>query len=325
MSLSTKILITIVAIFAVSIGGFVLYKLYENNKQLAAIQQSLIESKQLLDNISRAQSQYASKDDIDAFAKQQNINLAVVQKDLDALDAKIQGIGSLSVITTGQNSTNLPSTSTTPNANPEVIPAGTDPYGYLSNEQKLSLNEKFSNVEVPFGEVGFSAWKDKPWDLTVAPRKYSVSSVLAVNNDGQHILYNKMSINTGGKDYEIKIDDNKFLEQYPTASFSWWNPRLFLQANGGVSLTSPPTAQFTPGIGMGIMSYGKTKQNPALTILTPGIGYSMPNKALEITLTPIAYNIGQLLPLTPNTYVGPVIQMNTKADITVGAGLSVGF
>jgi hypothetical protein len=327
MSLSTKILIAILAIVLLCAGGLIVFKEVESAKQVATIQQSIVDQKQLLDNILRAQSQFASKDDIAAYAKQQGINLDTIQKDLDSFHAQIQAINGITVISTGQTGNNVPSTTTTPRPDSPNIPSNSDPYGYLSNTQRLTLNEKFSNTEVPFGTVGFSAWQDKPWDIAIADRKYSITSVLGQDDSGKHYSYSKLAISTGGKTYDINIDDNKFMEENPTAKFSWLNPRLFMIANGGIGLsTTPVKGEFTPGVTVGLMSYGATKTNPTLSVLQLGVGYGTVNHTAEFSLSPVQYNIGQhLQPFLNNTFVGPVIQLNTKGNITAGAGLSVGF
>lgn len=328
ITLSTKISLIIgITIFIVlGVLGFFIYKQIEMSHQLNDMQKSLIETKQLADNISRAQTQYASKEDIESFAKQQNINLDVIKKDLGALNAQIQGINGVSIISTPQNNTNVPSTYITPNPEPSNTPNTSDPYGYLRNTAHLAINESFGDTSVPFGEVAFSAWKEKPWDITISKRKYSFTSVLGMDQNGRHYTYNKFAVIVNGKNYDLKIDENKFLEEYPKNTFSWFNPRLFMFANGGIGISQVPIkGEFTPGVAVGIMSYGQTKQNPTLSILQAGVGYGVANKTLEISVSPIQYNIGKNIPLMNNTYVGPVIQANTKGNIIVGAGLSVGF
>lgn len=326
MSLSTKILITVVAILLICTGGFIVFKQIESANRIRDIERSIVEQKQLLDNISRAQAQYASKEDIATFAKQQNINLDVIKKDLESLHANLQGISGVSVNSKGQNGSNIPSTNVTPRPNSPSIEPENNPYGYLTNAQHLELQEKFSNVDVPFGKVGFSAWKEKPWDLEVHPRKYSVTSVLGQDENGRHYMYNKFAIQTGGKTYDVKIDDNKFLEEYPQDKFHWFNPRLFMMANAGVGISQTPIkAEFTPGVAVGIMSYGKTKVNPTFSILQLGVGYGVVNKTVEFSVSPVQYNIGKNLPLMNNTYIGPNVQLNTKGNVTPGLGLSVGF
>lgn len=325
MSLSNKILIIVAIILTLSLGGFIAYKQIENAQKLENIQKSVVEQKQLLDNIVRAQSQYASKEDMELFAKQHNIDLAVIKKDLDALGAEIKGVGNVTVVSKPQIGNNIPSTNITPRPDPIPSDPINDPYGYKNNTQHLQLSEKFSNVEVPIGKVSFSAFHEKPWDFNITERKYSITSVLGQDDNGRFYSYAKFAIDTGGKTYDIKIDDSKFLEEYPKDKFRL-DPKLYIMANGGINVSQAPlTGEVTPGIALGIFSYGKTKLKPALSILQAGVGYGVVNKTVEFSLSPIQYNIGEQLPLINNTYIGPIFQINTKGNITPGAGISVGL
>jgi len=328
MSLSTKILLAIVAVVLLGLGGFIVLKQIQNAKTLTDIQTSIVEQKQLLDNITRAQSQYVSQQDLAIFAKQQNIDLSVIKKDLDTLNARVVAIGGIAVTSTGQTATSVPSTSTTERPDPPTTVAGQDPFGYLTHTQKLTINEKFSNIEVPFGEVGFSAWQDKPWDVKVEPRKYSVTSVLGQDENGKHYSYSKFAVQTGDKTYDIKIDENKFLEEVPSAKFSFWNPRLFMTAGGGVSLTQVPIqGSANAGATLGIMSYGQFKTTPSISVLQLGVVYETGSQKPAAIINPISFNIGGILPsgLANNTYLGPSMQVDLSGNVMVGGNVSIGF
>jgi len=326
MSLSNKILLAIIAAILICTGGFIVFKQLENAQTLSDIQHSLVEQKQLLDNVSRAQTQYASKEDIAAFAKQQNIDLSVIKKDLDTLNAQVQAISGITVASQGQVGRDIPSTGTTPR--PGAPSVANDPFGYMTHTQRLGLSETFSNIAVPFGEVGFSAWQANPWDITIEPRKYTVTSVLGQDDNGRHYSYSKFAIQTNGKTYDVKIDDNKFLEEAPTAKFSFWNPRLFLTAGGGVDMTQLPVkGSANAGVTLGVMSYGQTKPNPSISVLQVGVGYETGSQKPALIINPINFNVGGLLPagLANNTFVGPSMQIDLTGNVIAGGNVSIGF
>lgn len=101
----------------------------------------------------RSQSQYANKNDIINFIKENNVNLKAIQDDLNKLHAEINTINIVTAHSKGQLGSNIPSTGTgTSNPNP-INPANPDPHGYLKKEQTLALNENFSNVQLPIGKV----------------------------------------------------------------------------------------------------------------------------------------------------------------------------
>ncbi len=325
MSLSTKILVFIFGLVILCLGGFLIYKQIETANKIADIQNSIVAQKQLLDNITRAQSQYATKDDIDAFAQQHDVDLNVIKQDLATLNAEISAISNISITSTGQVNSNVPSTSTSPGTNTNAA-TGNDPYGYMKNTQNLQLTEKFSNTEIPIGEVSFSAWRDKPWDLKISERKYSITSVLGVDSQNKHTMYSKFSIQVDGKNYDAKIDSSQFLEQYPQSTFKWFNPRLFLGMDGNVNVSHLPIkGDFVPNLSIGIMSYGKFDNQPDLSILQVGAGYGVVSKELQISISPIQYNLGSNIPLMHNFYIGPTIQLGTSGDIGIGAGVRVGM
>ncbi len=317
------------AVVLLCAGGFIIFKQIENAKTLTDIQTSMVAQKQLLDNITRAQSQYVSQQDLTAFAKQQNIDLSVIQKDLDTLNAKVQAINGITVLSQGQTGSNISSTGSTPRPNPPAVVDGQDPYGYMTHTQRLTINEKFSNVEVPFGEIGFSSWQDKPWDIKIEPRKYSITSVLGVDENNKHYSYSKFAIQVNDKTYDVKIDDNKFEEEVPTAKFSFWNPRLFLTAGGGVNLTqvAPIQGSANAGVALGIMSYGQVKTTPAISVLQVGVGYETGTQKPAVVINPVNFNIGGIVPggLANNTYLGPSVQVDLAGNVLAGANVSIGF
>lgn len=331
MSLSSKILLFIFAILTVLTCGFIVYKQMENAKQLANIQTSLLAQKQLVDNISRAQAQYATKDDINNFAQQHDIDLNAIRQDLATLNAQVSAIGNFTVASNSQNATNISSTSTSPNPTPSKT--GPDPYGYLKNTQNLDINEQFTSadkkntIDVPFGTASFSAWKDKPWSLNVPQRKYSVTSVLGTDPNGRNYSYSKFAIIANGKTYDVAIDENKFLQEYPTAKFTLINPKLFLGLGGSVDFTAPPRGEMTPDISVSIASYGKTTTSPDMVFIQPGIGYGVISKTPQVTLSPIQFNIGKVISptLMNNTYLGPTIQVGTDGAVSAGAAIKVGL
>lgn len=329
--MSKLIQVLLVALTAVllCVIGFLLYKQASYAHQMTELSSSLTEQKQLLDNISRSQSQYASKDDIAAFAKSQNIALDVITNDLSSLGAKVEAINGITVISQGQTAGNLSSTTTIPRTDtPSPQDAVNNPYGYLTNAQRLSLNEDFTDKsQVPIGTVGFSAWKDKPWDIQILPRHYSITSVLGVDANGKHYNYNKFSIIVNDKPYDVKIDDNKFLEEAPSSTFSWWNPHLFLTAGGGMQFVTPVEGTVNGGATVGVMSYGQFKSNPSISILQVGVGYQTQSRRPAAVLNPIQFNMGKLLTggFIDNTYLGPSLQMDSAGKMAAGINLSVGL
>lgn len=324
-----KILVAIGAVLTVGTLIFIVYSIQQIKAQQTAIQSQLVEQKQLVDGIVRSQSQFASKEDIDKFAKDNNVNLKAIQDDLDKLNAQVTSINVVIASSTPQHGTNIPSTPPGPgnptNPNP-VDPTNPDPFGYMKEQQNLALNEEFGSVKVPFGKVGFSAWKKEPWSVDIGQRDYNLSTVVGTDENQRQYFYNKFSVTTGGKTYDVPIKTAMTKQEYPSPKFSWWNPRLLMGLDGGLNITHV-SGEFTPSVSVGVMSYGQYKTTPDLSILEVGAGYGTVNKTGQLVITPIAYNVGKnwFSPIMNNTYLGPSLQVGTDGSLGAGVGVRVGF
>lgn len=335
----TKILVGIGVVVTLGMLGLILYQQHELKTQQTAIQTQITQQQQLVDGIMRSSSQWATKGDLQTFADQNGINLKAIQDNLNQLNSQLASINVVTVDSNGQKQGSLPSSGQGP-ANPNTPPPttvactpggtatcpSTDPFGYQKAEQDFALNEDFGTLKVPFGSVGFSAWQQNPWSVNIPPREYNVDTVVGVDENQKQTIYNKFSVKVNGKDYEVPIKTATTKQQYPSPTWSWWNPRLLMGIDGGLNINHVQ-GEFTPHVSVGIMSYGQYKTTPDFSILEVGLGYGTVNKTAEVVITPVAYNIGKNLfsPLMNNTYIGPSVQIGTDGSIGVGAGLRVGF
>jgi hypothetical protein len=328
MSLSTKILLIIGAIATIGILGFIAFKQFEISNKQDAIEKQMVAQKDLIDGITRSQAQYASKGDIEKYIKENNVNLQAIKDDLDKLNASVSAVNVLIARSSGQTGTNIPSTGTgTTNPNP-VDPTDADPYGYMKREQKLTLNENFAGVAVPFGTAGFSAWQKFPWSVNIPPREYKLINVIGTDENQRMYVYNKFSIKVNDKEYDVKINSAETKQEFPEAKFSWFNPRLFLTTGGAVNFTQAPIqGSANLGVTIGLMSYGRYKTNPAISILQLGVGYQTGTQRPTAIINPINFNIGGIIPggLVNNTYIGPSVQIDTAGNVLAGANISLGF
>jgi hypothetical protein len=329
-----KILIAIATIVTFGAMGLIIYNQEQHKTQLAQIQSQIVAQQQLVDGIVRSQSSYATSTDLAKFASDNQINLQAIQDNLKTLNSQLAAINVVSASSTAQTTTNQASTGTGPaNPTPPTSVAcvngtcpNSDQYGFMKAEQQLALNEDFGTLKVPFGTVGFSAWQQNPWNTTIPPRVYNVDTVVGTDVNERQTFYNKFTVNVDGKTYTIPIAKATTEQQVPTASWSWWNPRLLMGLDGGININHVK-GEFTPSISLGIMSYGQYKTTPDFSILEVGFGYGAVNKTGEFVITPVAYNIGKKLfsPLMNNTYIGPSLQIGTDGSFGVSAGFRVGF
>jgi len=303
-----------------------------NNQQ--TMEKSMIEMKQLQDGIVRSQSKYVTKDGLERFAKNSNIDLKPIKKDLDKLDADLEGISTVLAKTPGHTVKNVASTETAPAEEEVELPValcsdGTDvtcpdTFGYHTNVQKLKLNEPFNDeVKVPLGEVEFRAWKEKPWSYEIKPREYSAVTVLSTDEEGRHIVHNKLTIKVDGEDHVIPINSSEFVEIYPEAKFGF-EPRLYLGVDGGIYVNDV-SLELAPNLQLAMFAYGQPRLPPELTFLGLGLGYMSQKNNVALMISPINYNVAQHLPFVENVYVGPSFTIDLKQQYSIMLGVRVGL
>lgn len=304
--------------------GFIIYKQIEISKRQEMIETRIVAEQQLIDGIVRSQSTWATKEDVEKFVTQNNVNLRAIQDDLDKLKAELTAVNVAMANSKGQIGTNIPSTGTgKPNPNP-VDPKNPDPYGYMKKQQNLSLEEDFGTIKVPFGSVGFSAWQEKPWNYEIKPREYNVATVVGTDENQRMYFYNKFTLKVDDKSYNIPIKTASTQQVYPEAKFSWFNPRLYAGMDVGVGV-APIKGEFTPNVNFQIMSYGRYKTQPDLSVLQLGLGYGINSARPQVVVTPVSYNVGKHIPFMNNTYFGPSVGVSTDGNVLIGAGLRFGL
>lgn len=324
MPLYQKILIWVGAVLVVGALGFIVYKQQQISERQTMIEQNIIAQKQLVDGIVRSQATWASREDIEKFIKDNGVNLRAIQDDLDKLHAEVSAVNVAVATSKGQTGTHMP-TKPGPNTNPNPVdPKNPDPYGYMKQQQTLALNEDFGSVKVPIGSVGFSAWQEKPWNYDIKQREYRATTVVGTDENQRQYFYNKFTVKVDNKEYALPITAATAEQVYPEAKFSWWNPRLYLGADGAIGL-NPVKGEFSPNVNLQVMSYGRYKTQPDWSILQVGAGYGTISQRPQLTITPVSYNIGKPIPLIHNTYIGPSISVGTDGNVFVGGGVRVGL
>src|SRR5690606_12010962 len=136
----------------------------------------------------------------------------------------LQGVQRLVIKSQGYIGTNIKSTSTETGTNKdgtEVVPPTVeckdgsvvtcpDTFGYLTKKQVLELNEPFGDKSVPIGNVGFSAWKQAPWDVNIHPREYSLTTVVSKNDNGKTNMHSRVSITSNGESIVVPINNANY-------------------------------------------------------------------------------------------------------------------
>jgi hypothetical protein len=332
MSTLNKVLITLGIIVTLGLLSFIVYQQHQISSKQDAIEKQVVLQKELNDKIVRAQAEYATRKDLENFIKNSGADLKEIQKDLNKLSADIVSANKVVVNSDGFKGDHIASSTTTnSNQNPTLpickdgtVCPNVDPYGYLTKQQNLKFTEAFGKDQVPIGEVGFSSWQDKPWNLNLSPRQYQLVTVVGEDENQRQYYYNKFSIRVDGKNYDVKINSSQTKQEVPEAKFSFWNPRLFLGVDGGLNLNQFK-GEWGPSLSVGLMSYGQFKNIPDFSILQLGLGYGVVENKLEVLFTPFAYNIGKHLPLTNNLYLGPSLIVDSSGHYSIMGSIRVGL
>lgn len=288
------------------------------------INESFVEQKKLSNSVVRSESTYATNKEIDDLIKSKNFSIEELKEELSKLRAELKSISTVKIVTVTQNKTDQVSTVIDKEKEQKPLdPSNPDPYGYWKNRQTLYLTENFGNKTAPFGSVSFSASKDKPWSYEIKQRQYRLDSVSGLDEEGKTYTFNKFSIVSDGKTYDLDINESKTVNKLPESRF-YLNPRVFLAVDGGAYLNKVGL-ELSPSAKLFIFSYGKTKPDPSMVFLGVGVGYSSIGKNLNFSITPIAYNIGHHIPLINNLFIAPSLSIDFFGNYTIMGGINVGL
>jgi hypothetical protein len=128
---------------------------------------------------------------------------------------------------------------------------------------------------------------------------------------------------TGKKVGEFKLDSFKYVVENPNQKqWFWWAPHLDVGALG-MAGTLPP--RFTTGgsVGVSFFGYGLTVNDLDWRVLRVSLDLS--DGLPGIGLSPVAYNLGALIPLISNLWIAPHVHYGLegewKAGLFIGAVL----
>lgn len=98
--------------------------------------------------------------------------------------------------------------------------------------------------------------------------------------------------------FDVQLTNDKLKR-----SFSWWNPKIDLTAAGAI--TTKLDGDFQADVGVSLSSWGFTKNDITLRFFRFGVGYM--DKNATLSFSPVAYNIGEPIPLVSNLWITPAV------------------
>lgn len=322
-----------IAVLLVLIAGMAVALVLQNRTIEAQHQALLAKSaepqEQLDGGVVRASTVEGAPGDALASAAAEGVPVGTVTTDAKAHGATVNSTSSTRTTTTGKRESNVPSTGTQERqpdaAAPTDAKAGDDKWGYTRARKYIDLSEPMPGAgEVPWGRVGFSAWQEKPWDVSVVPRTYKVVTVGAVTDDGRRYAYSRFTVEVDGKEYPVTIQSAKYVEDLPTGRFRW-HLKPLIAVDLAASVFGGSGLQVLPGVQLAIAGYGTSPQLPEWLFVILGLAADTTGPAGALTLTPLSWNLHRALPFVDNTYVGATVSFTTQGLMGVGGGVRVGL
>lgn len=135
-------------------------------------------------------------------------------------------------------------------------------------------------------------------------------------------IENNFLTETKGKEYPIQITDFKW-EKFEKVEkrMRWWNPRIGF---GGLFTNK----DIAPKLDLSLSSFGRTKRDMDWRFFVFGVGVSQDDEddvKIIGSFEPLSWNIGNILPIIENLFVGVALTYDTENETTVGASVSIPF
>jgi hypothetical protein len=320
-------------IIALGIVGYLGYRqlMFEN----AQLRNEVTEFKQLTETLVRASTQWTTKSDLkDSLANLMTTeDLKALRSDMRKQGAVISAVGRTVGQLDGRISKLEQSDSQGP-VNDGVVKCEdgrlVDTHRYTERTQTKRVKDK---NEAAVADVTFDASKSKPWDYKVFGRQYNLTTVLSKKDSGQLNFYNVLKYKTeadGNKEFPITLSSSDFKQANPESKFYWLNPRLDLGIFAGAKALSVPLlgndntlVSVGADLGLSLMSYGETKVESWWRFARFGAGYNINRDAFQLSFAPALFNVGKVLPLITNMYLGPNVGLDSGGGMTINLGLGV--
>lgn len=116
--------------------------------------------------------------------------------------------------------------------------------------------------------------------------------------------------------YPIDLENIEWVRREKQSKEWMFNPRLSL----GASVSS---SESYPNLGVSFFSYGRTNSDMDWRFLDVGIGGN--SDTIYFQLVPAEYNIGKVLPLIENIFLGPFMGVDEDSDYCFGGQIAVPF
>lgn len=309
------------------VAGIFTWRAYKN--LTAQVEQSNIAFKSLSEELARAQNELVTRAELESFAKSIGTDLKTIKKDLKGLGADLVAVGTTVASLEGkieesQDSDN--SVAHDPPPQPEKCLL-CDIHSYTAAVQAKDVKIG----KMPHARVEFDASKEAPWTVKSDDIDVKVTTAVGeLDTTGAPLVFyhtisllNKSRPSLAGKEYKLKITSSEFKQTTSSQKeFYWWAPHLSISLDNQLVFQDSVEYKLGASAGISIMAYGRTKDDNEWRFLRLGAGLNT-NENLYISLEPCQYNLGKVLPLVSDLWlgIGAIWDGNWGAVITIGSTL----
>lgn len=308
----TQTIISFLSILALGMG---IYKYIKLKSELDSLRLQIGPSHTALDSGVLTPISSVDKGDIKNAASDGGMNDAISHGESEGKTASSYTSGTSK--TPGSFKTGLPSDSSVPHSPglPKDTPLGSHSDGQDNCSSSFTFNKKITEtlngpLEAPLGVISFTTNSKTPWSVSIFPREYKCEILDMTDKEGNFNRYLKMTLNSEGKEYELKITKAQTLTSHLSNEWSW-NPRLGSSFFAGYGFGTRDF-QYGGTIGLNLVSYGTNIENPDYYFLSLNLGYDINRSELNFIFYPGMINIRHFVPWTKSTYITIGSSFNTS-------------
>lgn len=179
------------------------------------------------------------------------------------------------------------------------------------------MNEEGKEIPIAWAMFHPFQTSDKQWKVGTYDTNLDIKIIETENADGTYNRYAEANYeNRKGDKLPVEITKLDWaIVEKKYKQFYFWNPRLGLGTNFSDAAGH--------NLNLSLMSYGRTKRDMDWRFLVFGAGIN--NKELSLSLEPLSWNIGNVIPIIDNMFVGPFLDYDLTDQLKYGIQTSIPF
>jgi len=326
--MTPKSILIIVGLTALTFAFPVGYLLVQNHRLAKRLdeqfRQTEISGRKLTDSLLRSESKIANTmNDLRTFAEANKVDLKVVEDDLRSLRAQMETV----TVTHSKTQTiiykNQPSDSTTPQTT-EVpsCPEDGRPIDIHGFTQEIQHSKITDSTGLNIADVSFNAAEKNPWGYRAYGIKYSILTTTGRTSGDRVIVSTELVAENPetqpGERFRITgVESVTIQAPLPSPRFRWWAPKLHLSAIIGPAVYPEIDLSLSLSLIFTVWAYGDNWR-----FLGVSTGYDTYPRSFRASLFPFLFNLGGVMPLISDLWIGLDIGISHEREVSVGIGIA---